>query len=95
MHSRVQNVSRRVEPGDTFVAVRGASADGSRFIADAIQAGAAEIVSELPRPADGVPAAATTVQALVAARAVAAGRRACRHLTLPESARRRPACAPR
>ena len=57
MHSRVQNDSRRVEPGDTFVAVRGASADGSRFIADAIQAGAAEIVSELPRPADGVPAA--------------------------------------
>ena len=47
--------SRRVQPGDTFVAVRGAADDGSRFIAAAIEAGAAEIVTELPRPAEGVP----------------------------------------
>lgn len=47
--------SRLVKPGDTFVAIRGAVDDGSRFIAAAIAAGAAEIVTELPRPAEGVP----------------------------------------
>lgn len=48
--------SRLVEPGDTFVAIRGATQDGTRYIAEALAAGAAEIVTELPRPTSGVPA---------------------------------------
>lgn len=47
--------SRFVQPGDTFVAVRGAHCDGSHFIHQAIQAGAAEIISDLPRPPSGIP----------------------------------------
>ena len=36
--------SRKVKPGDIFVAFRGLSLDGHKFIPDAIQAGAAAIV---------------------------------------------------
>jgi UDP-N-acetylmuramoyl-L-alanyl-D-glutamate--2,6-diaminopimelate ligase len=38
--------SREVRPGDLFVAVSGAKADGSRFIADAIAAGAVAVIAE-------------------------------------------------
>ncbi len=48
----IRTDSRLVKPGDTFVAVRGASVDGARFIPAAIAAGAAEIVCEDPPPAD-------------------------------------------
>lgn len=47
--------SRLVEPGDTFVAIRGVTQDGTRYIDAALAAGAAEIVTELPRPASGIP----------------------------------------
>ena len=48
--------SRRVKPGDVFVAMRGESSDGNKFIERAIAAGAAAVVTdssaEIPR--DGV-----------------------------------------
>ena len=46
--------SRRVKPGDVFVAMRGESSDGNKFIDQAIAAGAVAVVSdsasEKPRP---------------------------------------------
>lgn len=42
--------SRRVQPGDIFVALRGARVDGRAFIADALARGAAAVVAE-----DGTP----------------------------------------
>jgi UDP-N-acetylmuramoyl-L-alanyl-D-glutamate--2,6-diaminopimelate ligase len=52
--SSVEYDSRRVKPGCVFVAMRGESSDGSRFIDQAIQAGAVAIVTdsaaEKPRP---------------------------------------------
>ncbi len=44
--------NRKVQPGDLFVAMRGGSADGHDFIADAIQGGAAAVVGE--REIDGL-----------------------------------------
>src|SRR5436190_1325778 len=38
--------SRRVKPGDVFVAMQGGSSDGNRFIAQAIAAGAVAIVTD-------------------------------------------------
>ncbi|MDE3104348.1 MAG: UDP-N-acetylmuramoyl-L-alanyl-D-glutamate--2,6-diaminopimelate ligase [Acidobacteriota bacterium] len=38
--------SRRVQPGDIFVAMRGEVADGNRFVAQALQRGAAAIVTD-------------------------------------------------
>jgi UDP-N-acetylmuramoyl-L-alanyl-D-glutamate--2,6-diaminopimelate ligase len=49
--------SRSVKRGDAFVAIAGTRADGSRFIAPAIAAGAVAIIAERPLPAplpDGV-----------------------------------------
>jgi UDP-N-acetylmuramoyl-L-alanyl-D-glutamate--2,6-diaminopimelate ligase len=50
--------SRAVTPGDLFVALRGAKADGLRFVADAVRSGAVAVVGERvpdpPLPA-GVP----------------------------------------
>ena len=46
--SGVEYDSRRVKPGDVFVAMRGESSDGNRFIAQAIAAGAVAIVSDDP-----------------------------------------------
>ena len=45
---RVQYDSRRVRPGDIFVAMRGGSTDGNKFIASAIERGAAAIVTDSP-----------------------------------------------
>jgi UDP-N-acetylmuramoyl-L-alanyl-D-glutamate--2,6-diaminopimelate ligase len=42
--------SRIVQPGDVFVAVAGSKADGARFIAPAIAAGAVAVVTEQPAP---------------------------------------------
>jgi len=46
--------SRRIKPGDLFVAMRGESSDGNKFIDQAIAAGAAAIVTDSatqkPRP---------------------------------------------
>src|SRR5229473_7794715 len=38
--------SRKVRPGDAFVAVSGAKADGLRFVADAVAAGAVAVLAE-------------------------------------------------
>jgi UDP-N-acetylmuramoyl-L-alanyl-D-glutamate--2,6-diaminopimelate ligase len=52
--SGVEYDSRRVKPGCAFVAMRGESSDGNRFIDQAIQAGAVAVVTdsaaEKPRP---------------------------------------------
>ena len=52
--SSVEYDSRRVKPGCVFVAMRGESSDGNRFIDQAIQAGAVAVVTdsavEKPRP---------------------------------------------
>jgi UDP-N-acetylmuramyl-tripeptide synthetase len=48
--------SRAVEPGHVFVALKGLHADGTAFVAQAIERGALAIVSEQPAPPDvGVP----------------------------------------
>src|SRR5258707_7986693 len=44
--SGVEYDSRRVKPGCVFVAMRGESSDGNRFIDQAIQAGAAAVVTD-------------------------------------------------
>jgi UDP-N-acetylmuramoyl-L-alanyl-D-glutamate--2,6-diaminopimelate ligase len=44
--------SRKVAPGEVFIALAGAKADGARFIADAVARGATAIVSGQPRPQD-------------------------------------------
>ncbi|MGD8317448.1 MAG: Mur ligase domain-containing protein, partial [Myxococcales bacterium] len=46
----VQHDSRRVKPGDLFVAVRGESHDGARFVEDALSRGAAAVVAERALP---------------------------------------------
>jgi UDP-N-acetylmuramoyl-L-alanyl-D-glutamate--2,6-diaminopimelate ligase len=51
----VQYDSRQVKPGDVFVAMRGESSDGNRFIAPAIAAGAVAVVTDSDRPPGGVP----------------------------------------
>jgi UDP-N-acetylmuramoyl-L-alanyl-D-glutamate--2,6-diaminopimelate ligase len=43
--------SRRVTPGNAFVALKGLRADGAEFVQEAVNRGAAAIVSEAPRPA--------------------------------------------
>src|SRR5579884_1424598 len=48
--------SRRIEPGFVFFAFPGSRADGRQFASQAVQRGAAAVVSELPSPGDiGVP----------------------------------------
>lgn len=62
----VQHDSRRVEPGDLFVAWHGARHDGRSFAADALARGARAVLADGPRPADaGGPLA--TVPWLIAA----------------------------
>ena len=52
----VEYDSRRVKPGCAFVAMRGESSDGNRFIDQAIQSGAVAIVTDSPteKPREGV-----------------------------------------
>jgi UDP-N-acetylmuramoyl-L-alanyl-D-glutamate--2,6-diaminopimelate ligase len=50
--------SRKVAPGEVFVALAGAKADGARFIADAVGKGAIAVVSGGPRPEGLDPAVA-------------------------------------
>jgi len=54
--SSVEYDSRRVKPGCLFVAMRGESSDGNRFIDSAIQAGAVAVVTDSPaeKPREGV-----------------------------------------
>ena len=48
--------SRRVEPGNLFVALAGERTDGHRFLADAAAAGAAALlVGRVPDPSAGEP----------------------------------------
>jgi UDP-N-acetylmuramoyl-L-alanyl-D-glutamate--2,6-diaminopimelate ligase len=53
--------SRKTAAGGLFVALRGAAADGNQYVTQAIERGAAVIVSEQPRP-DTIPASLTWVQ---------------------------------
>jgi UDP-N-acetylmuramoyl-L-alanyl-D-glutamate--2,6-diaminopimelate ligase len=46
--TRVHYDSRRVRPGDIFVAMRGGSTDGNKFISGAIARGASAIVTDSP-----------------------------------------------
>ena len=46
--SGVEYDSRRVQPGCVFVAMRGETSDGNRFIDQAIKAGAVAIVTDSP-----------------------------------------------
>ena len=50
--SGVQYDSRRIAPGDVFVAMRGGSADGNRFVDAALQQLAAAIVTDSPEVFD-------------------------------------------
>lgn len=54
--SSVEYDSRRVKPGCAFVAMRGESSDGNRFIDQVIQAGAVAIITDSPQenPREGV-----------------------------------------
>jgi UDP-N-acetylmuramoyl-L-alanyl-D-glutamate--2,6-diaminopimelate ligase len=50
----VEHDSRRVKPGDVFVAMRGESSDGNRFIEAAIAAGAVAVVTDSDQKHGGV-----------------------------------------
>lgn len=52
----VEYDSRRVKPGSAFVAMRGETSDGNRFIDQAIQSGAVAVVTDSPveKPREGV-----------------------------------------
>src|SRR6202522_2296703 len=54
--SSVEYDSRRVKPGCVFVAMRGESSDGNRFIDQTIRAGAVAVVTDSPaeKPREGV-----------------------------------------
>ena len=48
----VTSDSRRVEPGDVFVALKGLRTDGARYARQALDRGAVAVVAEQPAPAD-------------------------------------------
>ncbi len=48
----VTHDSRQARPGTLFVAVKGATTDGHRFIDDVMRRGCVGVISENPRPAD-------------------------------------------
>ena len=50
--SRVESDSRRVRPGDLFVAFAGAKTDGLEFVPEALSRGAVAVVSDRPAPRD-------------------------------------------
>lgn len=45
--------SRRLDPGQVFVAVRGSRHDGHRYVADAVERGAVAVIAERPCPEAG------------------------------------------
>jgi UDP-N-acetylmuramoyl-L-alanyl-D-glutamate--2,6-diaminopimelate ligase len=47
--------SRNVEPGNLFVAIRGFSSDGERYVPDAVSRGARAVVAESARPSELAP----------------------------------------
>jgi len=65
--------SRRVQPGDVFVALRGLKDDGARFAGQAIAAGAVCVIAESAAP-EGAPVPWHIVDDARAALALAAGR---------------------
>ncbi len=68
--SGVSADSRKIRPGDVFVAVSGAKADGPHFIPDAVAAGAVAIVAE-HTPEAALPASVPFVRVRDARRALA------------------------
>jgi UDP-N-acetylmuramoyl-L-alanyl-D-glutamate--2,6-diaminopimelate ligase len=75
--------SRQVVPGNIFVAVRGASADGYAFIGQAAARGAALALGEGPDPGAGIPYRRVTDSRLCLARLAAAWHRfPARRLTM-------------
>src|SRR5580698_6739487 len=52
----VEYDSRRVKPGSAFVAMRGETSDGNRFIDQSIQSGAVAVITDSPaeKPREGV-----------------------------------------
>jgi UDP-N-acetylmuramoyl-L-alanyl-D-glutamate--2,6-diaminopimelate ligase len=64
--------SRRVEPGNVFVALRGQKADGTAFAAQAAQSGAIAVLSEDAPPADWPSAWVQVTDARLALAAIAA-----------------------
>src|SRR5262245_51294484 len=52
----VEYDSRRIRPGSLFVAMRGETSDGTRFVDQAIQAGAVAVVTDSPaeQPREGI-----------------------------------------
>ncbi len=50
----VHHDSRRIEPGDLFVARAGAQADGARFVAEALARGARAVLASRDVPVEGV-----------------------------------------
>ena len=64
--------SRRVEHGHVFVALQGRNVDGAAFAAQAIERGAAAVVSESPAPAGSRAPWLTVVNARVALAVLAA-----------------------
>jgi UDP-N-acetylmuramoyl-L-alanyl-D-glutamate--2,6-diaminopimelate ligase len=67
----VRDDSRLVHPGDLFVAVPGAKADGRRFLADAIARGAAAVVLEGEHPVEVAAFGGVVVRVASARRALA------------------------
>ena len=51
--SGIEYDSRRVQPGNVFVAMRGETTDGNRYIQTAIERGAAAIISDSPQSSPG------------------------------------------
>lgn len=65
----LQYDSRKIEPGQVFVAIQGEVVDGNRFVGSALERGAAGVISERPRPSEC--AAAVWVQVAEARKALA------------------------
>lgn len=64
--------SRRVRPGDVFVAMRGFHSDGHAYIGEALRRGAVAVVAETARPTDEITPWATVPDTRVALATLAA-----------------------
>ncbi len=53
--SGISTDSRRIRPGDVFIAIKGFQQDGHQFIAEAVEAGAVAIVYQDPSFRDAIP----------------------------------------